>query len=153
MRNVVCSKGELILVDEEDLPKLLEYNWYLAKAKTGLYYARMTCRKKIYLHRLVMNAIKGQVVDHIDGDTLNCQKSNLRFVTSRQNAANKKVSTRNKLGIKGVSFDKSWNKYVAQIMHQGINHRQWFDSIEAASLYYNYWSEKLHGEYRRNHGI
>jgi len=149
MRRIICSKGEEILVDEEDLPKILEYNWYVAKSKKGLYYARMTNRKKTYLHRLIMNATKGQIVDHIDGNTLNCQKSNLRFVTSKQNASNKKVSSRNKLGVKGVSLDKAWNKYVAQLMHEGILYRCWFNSIEEAKQCYDTWAKLFHGEYSR----
>jgi len=150
MRSVICSKGQEVFIDDEDYPKVSVFKWYLAKSKAGLYYARTTARVKLYLHRVIMDANKDQIVDHIDGNTLNCQKSNLRFATSQQNAQNKKTSTRNKLGLKGVSFDKTWNKYVAQLVHSGVLHRKWFNTPEEASIQYMEWSNTYHKEFGKS---
>lgn len=64
------------------------------------------------LHRIIMNAKKGDIVDHIDINKLNCQRDNLRFVNKSQNNRNRIVN--NPLG-RGVYFDKSGNRYRACI--------------------------------------
>jgi len=81
--SVSLSKSEhFCLIDKADLVFVGQHKWYLAKAKKGLYYARMTSRKKLYLHRLIVGACKGDIVDHINGDTLDCRRENLRFVSA-----------------------------------------------------------------------
>lgn len=149
MRSIVCSKGEIITISDEDYSRVSSYKWYVAQSKAGLFYARTTSRQKIYLHRLVLEAPKGSIVDHIDGDTFNCTRKNLRFVSSLENATNKKASTRNKLGIKGVSFDKHWNKYVAQLNYKGVKYREWFTTKEEAKDQYDTWSREIHTIYGR----
>jgi hypothetical protein len=65
--------------------------------------------KNVYLHRHIMGAQKGDVVDHKDGNPLNNQKSNLRFTTKEQNGKNQK----------GKGYTKRKDKFIAQIMVDG----------------------------------
>ena len=58
-------------------------------------------------------------IDHIDGDKLNNKASNLRLATKSQNMMNRPEQKNNKLGIKGVHFDKRNDKFVAQICRDG----------------------------------
>jgi len=67
-------------------------------------------RKSVLLHRLIMGFPQGLVVDHIDRNTMNCQRSNLRVVKVRTNCCN--IST-NTSGTPGVGFHKATKKWRA----------------------------------------
>jgi len=54
-------------------------------------------------------------IDHIDGNTSNDNPSNLRLVSHILNSRNMKKNKNNTSGYTGVSYDKTRNKYVAQI--------------------------------------
>ena len=80
--------GPKIIVDEEDYDRFGGLVWTATKMSKGsltLYAKRCEKGKSVLLHRVVMNAQPGQVVDHIDGNGLNNSKANLRFVTHAEN--------------------------------------------------------------------
>lgn len=75
------------------------------------------------LHRLIMNAKHGMEIDHINNDTLDNRRSNLREVTGYQNDQNRKgaQADNNTSGIRGVSYHKETRKWRAYIT---INRKQ-----------------------------
>ena len=79
-----------MLCDAECLKELLKYYWSESRG-----YARSSVgNKKVYAHRIVINAGDFEVnkqVDHINGCTLDNRKQNLRIVTSRQNGLNSSI--------------------------------------------------------------
>lgn len=75
------------------------------------------------LHRFIINAPFGKFVDHIDGNGLNNQKTNLRLCTNSQNMMNQKMHKDNRSGYKGVRFHKSSKKWQARIC---INYKDIF---------------------------
>lgn len=109
--------------------KLIEKGIYLSKSGPFLY-VRIKPHKK-FLHRAIMNAPKGMVVDHIDRNPLNNRRSNLRVVSIQENLRNQKRPN-NKTGYTGVAIAYG-GKYSAQIkvnykkIHLGI-----FNTIEEA---------------------
>ena len=118
-----------VLVDKEDYHLVTDKTMYLSKSGQFLY-VRVGKDKK-FLHRLVTNAPKGKVVDHINRNTLDNRKSNLKVCTIQENLRNQKRPN-NKTGHTGVAVHPS-GKYTAQIKHNykrkqlGI-----FDTIEQA---------------------
>ena len=77
------------------------------------------------IHRLIANAFidnpeNKPCVDHIDNNRANNNISNLSWATNQENSRNAKLSERNTSGVKGVSFYKPLNKWVAYIMIDGI---------------------------------
>jgi hypothetical protein len=60
-------------------------------------------------------------VDHIDNNRLNNNINNLRFATFKENSRNSKIRSDNTSGIKGVTFNKKMNKWMAQIQMDGKN--------------------------------
>ena len=133
------NKG-FALIDDEDFILISGYNLYLAERKPCFY---VICAKQInkktkhiYLHRLIMNAQRGQQIDHRDGNGLNCQKSNLRFCTQLQNTMNQR-KTKGTSRYKGVSWHKQTKKWRAAIMlHRKQHHLGCFvDEIDAAKAY------------------
>ena len=95
-----------VAVDESDLRVLEDFRWYVgnngyavAAVNTG---SRET-QTKISMHRLVTGAAPGQTVDHINGDTLDNRRANLRFVDGTQNQANRRKNRNATSRYKGVS--------------------------------------------------
>lgn len=81
--------GEIIFkIDESDYKKFVQNRKiYVSKMCNDKFY--LIRDDKQYLHRLIMGFIpKDLVVDHINGDTLDNQKSNLRLVSRSLNSKN-----------------------------------------------------------------
>jgi hypothetical protein len=80
--------GEIsVLIDAEDVEMISGQRLCISYAKNTDSFYVMTSDKK-YLHRLIMNAQKGQVVDHINHNTLDNRRSNLRLCSHRKNRLN-----------------------------------------------------------------
>lgn len=80
--------------------------------------------KSYPLHRLIWLLETGEdpgefMVDHIDGDRLNNAFENLRLCSNAQNGMNRGATKANKLGVKGVCWDKKAGKYKAHIRIDG----------------------------------
>lgn len=75
------------VVDDADADRLGMHSWNAQRLPSGLIYARRTdgADRTVYMHRAVIGAPPGSLVDHIDSDGLNNRRANLRLVTSVQN--------------------------------------------------------------------
>ena len=158
-RVIQLTKGKFTLVDAEDYERLNAYRWLATFNPTsGHYYAHRTVRvggstKTIIMAREIMGLSSADniTVDHRNPfETLDNRKSNLRLATSSQQAMNQRLSSRNKTGFKGVSWDKSSRKFVAVI---GLNNKLIclgrFLTPEAASEAYKQAAIEYHGEFAR----
>lgn len=150
MTQTIYTKcGTPILVDDDDFEELSKLNWQISKS-CGISYARNEKNGIItYMHRMIMNPEDGMVVDHIDGNGLNNQKSNLRVCTTQQNLWNsRKRSGTTSSKYKGVSWHKAKQKWQAQIMANGkAHHLGFFENEEAAAKAYNDAKLIKHGKY------
>ena len=138
MKTIELSNGDKAFVDDEDLERLSKHHWWAQSRRKGKSVARAKIGDKcILMHRFIMNAQEGQIIDHIDGNPLNNQKANLRFCTTSQNLMNRGINNTNTTGYKGVSWAKGLKKYMACIRVKGKNkHLGYFsDAIEAAKVY------------------
>lgn len=81
-----------VLIDDDDFERVSKFKWHLREEKNGTLYVDGTTQS---LHRFIMGAEKGTIVDHINRDTLDNQKSNLRFVSKNQNCWNTKKYKKN----------------------------------------------------------
>jgi hypothetical protein len=101
------------IIDDEDFHLVKNKKWrilnnHLDRGYTGNLYVIGSYGK--LLHRLILNAEKGQVVDHINGNGLDNRKCNLRFVTYSENMQNVHKVRDNKFGLIGVRENNSWLK-------------------------------------------
>ena len=71
--------------------------------------------KCVLLHRIITNALDGQIVDHINHNTLDNRKNNLRIGTQENNMMNAKLKSNNTSGNTGVWLDNRTEKWVAEI--------------------------------------
>lgn len=112
--------------------------------------------KRYSAHRIIFCMFHGyfpEFVDHIDGNPQNNLIENLRECTKSQNSMNKKMDFRNSSGVKGVSFNKKLQKYVAYIKVEGKRqHLGVFESANDASNVVSEYRNKLHGLFA-NDGI
>jgi len=156
--------GYKVLIDPEDYEKIVNYNWRIIKRKdsvvyfhTAVYDAQLYREKKIksktvLLHRLIMNCSykDGKMIDHINRNTLDCRKINLRFATNSQNQWNRKTQKRNVTKLKGVMFDKRRGKYYSRIVHdKKAVFLGYFTDMYLAHEAYCIASVKYHGAYGR----
>lgn len=145
MKKIELSKGFVALVDDEDFDKISQYKWhYHFKPNRNTNYARTYIGKiddvytKQYMHRMIMKPADGQAVDHIDGNGLNNQRSNLRLATTAANARNAKKRSGSTSKYKGVSWYPNRNQWVGNIT---INYKRihlgYFDTETDAAKAYN----------------
>lgn len=140
------------LVDDEDYDWLMQWNWYGEKNRNTFYASRndySTGKKvKIKMHREIMKAKEGQLVDHRFNNGLDNRKKHLRICTHSQNLQNVKPCKNKSSQYKGVSWNKRQEKWIAVIMYNNIRFLlgNFKDEIVAA-LAYNEAAKKYHGEF------
>jgi hypothetical protein len=119
-------------------------------------YLRVQIGGSLYLaHRVIYAVIHGEWpqrhVDHIDGNKLNNRRANLRLATPSQNLYNRGSQRNNRLGVKGVCFDRRRGRYFAQIAARGKHHfLGYFHTLDEASSAYRVASARIHGEFARH---
>lgn len=113
MKKIKLTRGKFALIDDEDKEKVASFNWYSLKSGYPVRDEWLGCGKKrmVYMHRFIMDAPAGMVVDHINGKKHDNRKGNLRIVTQVENAWNSKIRKDNKSGYRGVSWDKVKGKW------------------------------------------
>lgn len=149
----VSGRTEPAIIDKEDYDKVKNYHWNNEK------YSKYTFAKKqknnkiqiIRIHRLIIGLEdENMQVDHINGNTLDNRKCNLRIVTQRQNSYNHKVRKNNKYGVTGIHLIKSNNTWNARIVKNGKEislgcYKNFDDAVKARKEA----EIKYFGEYRR----
>ena len=155
MREIPLTQGKVALVDDEDYETLARFRWRACR-NGNVYYAQRRGNKAIgeptvvYIHREILNAPNGSLVDHRDGDGLNNIRPNLRLVTRSQNLQNSRRSKRNTSGHKGVSWNKARGKWSANIGHDSeLIHLGLYSTREEAYAAYCEASAKFHGAFGR----
>lgn len=134
------TRGYVAIIDAEDA-HLAAFNWFALTMIDGQTYAARNTpvtdrpgqkQTLAYLHREVLGAPSGSAgkVDHMDGDTMNCRRGNLRAATNADNSRNIGLPRSNKSGFLGVYFSKAKGKWRAQINKKKIG---WYATAEAAN--------------------
>jgi ABC-2 type transport system ATP-binding protein len=100
------------------------------------------------MHRVIMNAPKGSIVDHRDHEGLNNTKQNLRFATRSQNSCNRKRLNYGSSKYRGVCRGNECNKWRAYISFNGQRkYLGYFDNEEDAGKAYDEAAKIYHGEF------
>lgn len=137
--------GKFVLVDEDDFKKFSSFYWRICNGYATRGVGKKPNRTSSILHREIMNAPKGMMVDHRNGDKLDCRKENLRLCTNSQNQMNSKKQRKSTASsqYKGVVRNKPFRATI------GVKTLGYFDTeIEAAEAYDNA-ARELYGEFAK----
>lgn len=164
-KTIILYTGERVVIDAEDYERELDVAqvpgakiviarkaWHLGGTGQHRYAEGTYCtthRKfKVLMHRLIMGAVKGQCIDHINGDRFDNRKSNLRFCTHQQNSWNTAGRVNGKTGFKGVCPRR--NGFRAQLQYSGKKVTIGdFPTAEEAARAYDAKAMELYGEFAR----
>ena len=152
MKEIPLTQGKVTIIDDEDFERINQFKWYAHKINNAFYARRNKDKKNsIILHRVIMNVTDpNQTVDHINGDTLDNRKLNLRVCDKAHNNLNRnRINKNNKSGYRGVHFNKRLSKWVAQINISKSKHKHLgvFNTAEEAARAYDKKAKELFGEF------
>ncbi len=147
MAEIKTKSGFIILVDDQDVELVSQFTWWphfgrhkhltpyaVSKAYHDNTYTR------IYMHRLIMQAPDGVLVDHVNGNGLDNRRSNLRFANKSLNAVNRHIPV-SKVGFRGVDLHGRLKDGTAMYRARvGGGHNTWhgprrLDPVQAARDY------------------
>lgn len=145
-RTIQLTQGQVAIVDNDDYEWINQWKWYYRRVSYTGYAVRRS--KRIYMHRVVLNAPPDMEVDHVDGDGLNNCKCNLRLCTHSENLYNSKKRKRCSSKYKGVSWYARCRKWRAYIAPNGRHHHLgYFDSEKDAATAYDNAATKFFGDF------
>jgi len=153
-RKIKLHNGQFAIVDGADFDAIVRLSRvWTAIDSNGKTYAAFISKsdgktKTDYMHRVLMNAPSELTVDHINGNSLDNRRQNLRLATRAQNMQNAGANSRNTSGYKGVHWLAAASKWQARIRHNGKRiHLGVFDTAEQADEAYRNAADSLHGEF------
>jgi hypothetical protein len=151
-------------LDDICIEELNKHKWHASKDANTFYAVRyvklmparvalelgISRRRLERMHRGILGAAPGQLVDHRDGNGINNTRANLRFCTNSENQYNCRTPRTNTSGYKGVHWHVCNKRFQAQIKIGGKYHHlgYFLDPIEAARAY-DVAALKYHGEFAR----
>ena len=154
MKKVPLTRGLFTIVDDGDYDIVSEHNWYAHSRGDGKFYAarRETgSRSLVLMHRQINSTPADALTDHIDGDTLNNQRANLRSASALENARNQSKQSRQ--SMKGAWFDasgRSSRKWRSAIRVNGrLKYLGRFFTQEEAAAAYAIAAASIFGEFAR----
>lgn len=152
VKTIPLTQGKEAIVDDLDFERFGHLSWHAKLSKSRrTWYARRTIGTRgtnSFLHRLILCAEPGIQVDHINGNGLDCRRSNLRLATHQQNCCNQ-PRPRPASGFKGVNqvgrTSPTWRARIS--FHGCYSHIGTFPTAEAAARAYDKKARELYGEF------
>lgn len=148
---VIIFRGQefLCYLDKEDLPTIGKYTWFARQSGHSLYiqtsiYGESGRRTSLQIHRLLMGVKdRRQYIDHINRNTLDNRKSNLRILTPAESAQNKNKYMNSTSQYRGVSWHEPNKKWVVKGGKNGkIIHLGYFNDEHEAGLVAARWRKE-----------
>ncbi len=144
-RLIPLTRGKFAMVDAADYEQLSKYKWHAIKVAGNFYACRKEGGKTILMHRQIMQAPPGKVVDHKNHNGLDDHRHNLRKCTQQQNVCNSR-SKGGASGFRGVTRHR--DKWSARVKHRGKQYYLGsFDDPLQAALARDRKARELAGEY------
>ena len=137
---IILQKNNItkkVLFDIEDIEKVNQYKWHLHLRKSDMrydacantYFDKNKKRKYINMPRFILNYSGNKTFDHINRDTLDNRKSNLKICSVLENNQNKNTNTS---GCVGVCWDKNRNKWHVMFKSKNLGRFNSYDEAVKA---------------------
>ena len=154
MKIIPLTQGKVAIVDDSDFEWLSQFKWCAVKEYKSrtIWYAtrnvkRYSPRISRFMHHHVLTSCSIKI-DHINGDGLDNRRSNLRPSTVAQNQHNSRKMIGRSSRFKGVHWNSSSSKWIAQIRLNGCSkYLGCFDDERCAALAYDHAADKHYGEF------
>lgn len=148
---IELTRGDEAVIDAADVPVVEGYRWQTRKAPHTSYALAKappgSATTHTAMHRLLLDAPRGKVVDHKDGDGLNNRRENIRLCDPKDNAKNR-IESKGKSGLRGVSWHTKGQCWYARIRYNGKSiSLGLFAQKEDAHRAYIEASKRWHGEF------
>jgi DNA polymerase-1 len=154
---IPLTQGKYAIVDPDDYRRLSKHKWYAAGSPGNCYYAVRAVmtkngkKRRLHMHRQILKVPDDMFVDHINRNSLDNRKANLRPATPSQNGRNRAKYTNGTYSskYKGVTLhcgkNKPWRAHI-QFNHKLISLGSFDDEIRAAKAY-DRAAKRYHGEF------
>ncbi len=157
---VPLTRGLVSVIDAADVPLVERWNWTALVQNGGsCCYAYRRGPKPAgggpqpcyRMQRVLLGDPPGWIVDHINGDTLDNRRGNLRLATRAENAMNSRVRSDNLSGHRNVFWDGSRSCWNVKVRRNGRDyHIGYFDNLLDAAIAAEEARERLHGDFARH---
>lgn len=150
---IPLTRGYVALIDSEDYARVSSKKWYAATLRDERYVYAFSGGGKAELfnmHRFVCGLGKGDKsqVDHINHNTLDNRRANLRLCSHGENQRHSRRQSNNRSGYKGVYWKPDHNRWLVEIRAEGkAIHIGYFTDKIAAAIAYDEAAKKYHGEF------
>jgi len=136
------------IVDDSDYENLSKETWTFMKSpKDKIGYARSSRIQK-KMEKFLLPVPKGKMIDHINGNSLDNRRSNLRICTQKQNSRNKASAGLSQ--FKGVSWNTASRKWQLYIYYKNNNRfLGLFENERHAAMVYDIWAKDIFGEFAK----
>ena len=142
---VLLTRGMYAKIDPCDVEMISGHVWHAAGRPGFMYAVTRVGKKQVKMHRMIMGDPEGLFVDHINSETMDNRRSNLRVATRRENAWNRSgLMPKNTSGYLGVTWHKINKKWSAVV--SGV-HVGYFDTAKEAAVARDKVAIAMHGEF------
>ena len=138
--------GSVFMIDSDMLDHVKDKKFWLCNAKRTCSYAATQDGTPLHMH--LFPHIKGFEIDHINRNTMDNRRCNIRYCTHQQNQMNQGLQRNNTSGVSGVCWHKNRNKYTAciKVCQQKI-HLGYYETFLEATQARNVGMECMFGEF------
>jgi hypothetical protein len=157
---VYYKKQPLVVsIDDEDFDRVMKYKWYGWKHRHTYYVVSHRSKRKETnggrLHRFILNVSDPKLIDHIDGNGLNNQKSNLRITNDSINHLNsnriyKRKKPENEIYHRCVGPHNGYFRFVVKSRTHTNKIYKTFPTLEEANLYSDSFFRKMNSRIKFN---